>query len=640
MAQAFSLLIQDEKQREIKPNNQLSIESTSLNVNSSGPSPFRTNFSPSYNYSGNNRDRPMCDFCKSPGHTRYKCYKLHGYPQNGQNSARYPQNAHNSNQNFRHNRGKRMVENVQGVSIDAMTSKLDECDTQDENQNHFQLGNDGENSNNSNPTNAVNFTVVLPNGYKVMVTKIENVKLAHEITLYKVLHIPSFKFNLISVYWLSKHLRGMTSFTDNTCLLHASSLKRPLEIGKGPLEIGKVKDGLYLLCSQCLRNKSLANKTDVCSSTHSCDVNSHFMNNLHPHASPYVNRSSLSHLQSHQCPDVNNSSLNNKTHCSVSNSYIFQANDVNLLWHNRLGHVPFVKMRGISPIPVSFSSRQPFVCSIFPIARQASSKSSSFPSALYPLPLSPTVDTNTESFSEETVSDQRNACNTPNVMSLSPASSSSSSDHLPLSPASITTGSPPTQNTNIPHISNSPLTHHTPDPIPSLKRSLREHRTPVYLKDYLYFVHQPTFHRHTNNLKHSDFSRNALFSKHHHIPVNVSVHDSQSLVSSICNDSEPSSFEEATINPAWQTAMVQEFEALYSNNTWDLIPPPPGKKAIECRWVYKVKHKADGTIERFKDRLVVKGYTQQVGVDYTETFSPVVKMTTVRKLIAVVVKSG
>lgn len=74
-----------------------------------------------------------------------------------------------------------------------------------------------------------------------------------------------------------------------------------------------------------------------------------------------------------------------------------------------------------------------------------------------------------------------------------------------------------------------------------------------------------------------------------------------------------------------------------TNHTWDLVPLPLGKRTIGCKWVYKVKHKADDTVERLKAKLVVKGYTQQAGVDYTETFSPVVKMTTMRALIGTTV---
>lgn len=76
-------------------------------------------------------------------------------------------------------------------------------------------------------------------------------------------------------------------------------------------------------------------------------------------------------------------------------------------------------------------------------------------------------------------------------------------------------------------------------------------------------------------------------------------------------DIEPGSYEEAAAIPAWQEAMTQEFEALHANNTWDLVPFPVGKNAIGCKWEYKIKHKADRGVERFKARLVVKGYTQQ-----------------------------
>ena len=80
--------------------------------------------------------------------------------------------------------------------------------------------------------------------------------------------------------------------------------------------------------------------------------------------------------------------------------------------------------------------------------------------------------------------------------------------------------------------------------------------------------------------------------------------------------------------------MNKEIEALNSNQTWEYIDLPPGKKAISSKWVYKVKLNLDGTLERLKARLVIRGFTQQYGVNYQEVFSPVVKMATIRIIIA------
>ncbi|KAB2596893.1 hypothetical protein D8674_032343 [Pyrus ussuriensis x Pyrus communis] len=97
---------------------------------------------------------------------------------------------------------------------------------------------------------------------------------------------------------------------------------------------------------------------------------------------------------------------------------------------------------------------------------------------------------------------------------------------------------------------------------------------------------------------------------------------------------EPATYKSALKSSVWYAAMQDEISALHKQGTWSLVPLPQHKNLVGCKWVFKIKRNADGSIGRYKARLVAKGFNQEEGIDYGETFSPVVKPTTVRLVIA------
>jgi hypothetical protein len=103
---------------------------------------------------------------------------------------------------------------------------------------------------------------------------------------------------------------------------------------------------------------------------------------------------------------------------------------------------------------------------------------------------------------------------------------------------------------------------------------------------------------------------------------------------------EPTCVSQALKNPLWRNAMLEEITTLLNHATWDLVPPAASQNLIGCKFVFRTKQNLDGTISRYKARLVAKGFHQRPSLDYSQTFSPVVKPATIHLILSIVVMHG
>ncbi|PKA62506.1 Retrovirus-related Pol polyprotein from transposon TNT 1-94 [Apostasia shenzhenica] len=108
----------------------------------------------------------------------------------------------------------------------------------------------------------------------------------------------------------------------------------------------------------------------------------------------------------------------------------------------------------------------------------------------------------------------------------------------------------------------------------------------------------------------------------------------------LAQEVEPKCVTQAIKDDKWRQAMSTEFDALVQNGTWELVPPNAAQNIVGCKWIFRIKRSPDGSIDRYKARLVAKGFHQRPGVDYHETFSPVVKPTTVRLVLSIAISRG
>ncbi|XP_071708952.1 uncharacterized protein [Rutidosis leptorrhynchoides] len=226
---------------------------------------------------------------------------------------------------------------------------------------------------------------------------------------------------------------------------------------------------------------------------------------------------------------------------------------------------------------------------------------------------------NSKIFDEDLADNHPTTYNTaPNTIHTNPTTST---------PAQSSTSSP--QNNT--HDSHPPGNHNTSSIPQPTRKSTRTSNPPSWFKDFFVptakasSVHTtvspiyPLFH--TN-----DF---AYMSKEY-----------ISYLANIMTAKDPITYAQASQSQGWIDAMAKEIEALEKNQTWTLTTLPEGCKAISSKWVYKTKYKVDGSVERLKARLVIKGFNQREGHDYKHTFSPVAKLATVRVLIVIATAKG
>ena len=103
---------------------------------------------------------------------------------------------------------------------------------------------------------------------------------------------------------------------------------------------------------------------------------------------------------------------------------------------------------------------------------------------------------------------------------------------------------------------------------------------------------------------------------------------------------EPTCFTQASKDPQWRQAMDTKTNALLKNKTWSLVPYHPTMNLVGCKWVFKLKNKFDGSVDKYKAHLVAKSFHQKSGLDYGETFSLVIKPTTVHTVCSLAVSKG
>ncbi|KAG7578293.1 Retrotransposon Copia-like N-terminal [Arabidopsis thaliana x Arabidopsis arenosa] len=177
-----------------------------------------------------------------------------------------------------------------------------------------------------------------------------------------------------------------------------------------------------------------------------------------------------------------------------------------------------------------------------------------------------------------------------------------------------------------------------------VRQSERERKPPAHLSDYVLHTTRCSVEHPTLSPAPTQSASSApgtvLYPIANYVSCDRFSDSQRAFLAAITAVSVPKSYSEAVKDEKWCNAMSGEVNALEANDTWDITDLPPGKKAIGSHWIFTIKYKSNGEIERYKARLVAMGNRQVEGLDFDETFAPVVKMTTIREFLKIAAVKG
>ncbi|XP_023763022.1 uncharacterized mitochondrial protein AtMg00820-like [Lactuca sativa] len=130
-------------------------------------------------------------------------------------------------------------------------------------------------------------------------------------------------------------------------------------------------------------------------------------------------------------------------------------------------------------------------------------------------------------------------------------------------------------------------------------------------------------------------SKSIIFRPKHR--ADISITTTCRLHNALFSAKEPRGFKTASKDPSWSQTMHDELRALHEQNTWDLVPRPSSSNVVGSKWIFRTKYKADDTVDRLKACLVAQGFNQIPGFDFSHTFSPVIKASTLRIVLSLAV---